>query len=181
MRTRKLKALLVAACVLALGAGVFAGMVVSRLPSKSADPKAVDSGLTTDHSELSDELQLSPTQRDQMRVIWEGVRSKVHDTFDEAQLLQKQRDEAIVAILTPEQKEKYAALTQQTAAQFSTLSGQRDAVFRQGVEETKKLLDDAQKEKYDRILCDRIGTVPNGIPGSYSGQTSGNPSPAMVK
>ena len=83
--------------------------------------------------------------------------------------LQKQRDEAIVAILTPEQKAQYAALTQRpTADQFSTLGSQRDAVFREGVEETKKLLDDAQKAKYDRILRDRIGSVPSGIPGSYS-------------
>ena len=172
MRTRKLKALLIVACVLALGAGVFAGMVVSRLPARNTNGTAVVA-LPADHSELSDELQLSPSQRDQMRVIWEGVRSKVHDTFDEAQLLQKQRDESIVAILTPEQKAKYMALTQQTADRFSALGVQRDAVFRTGVEETKKLLDDAQKEKYDRILRDRVGSLPNGIPATLSSSSDG--------
>ena len=117
MRTGKLKWLLVVSCVLALGAGVFAGMVVSRLPGKT-----VEMPLPADHSELSDELQLSTGQRDQMRAIWEGVRSKVHDASDRAQALQKQRDDAIFAILTPEQKAKYAALTQQTADEFAALA-----------------------------------------------------------
>ncbi len=167
MQPRKLKGLLIIACVLAMGAGVFAGMVVSRLPMRTSEIAALP-----EHSELSDELQLSPSQRDQMRSIWETVRTQVHSTLDQAQTLQQQRDDAIVALLTPEQKTKYAELTAHTAEQFAALRAQRDEVFRDGVEKTKKLLDEPQRQKYDRILHDRIGTMPGGFPGSAQPSTS---------
>jgi hypothetical protein len=155
MRTYRLKLVLIAASILALGAGVFAGMAVSRLPASSSSVVPVPS----DNASVADALQLSDSQREQMRSIWEGVRSNVHQTFQSAQTIQKDRDAAIVAMLTDSQKARYAALTQQAAEQFAALSAQRDQAFHDGVDQTRKILNDSQRQTYDRIIHDRVGAT----------------------
>jgi Spy/CpxP family protein refolding chaperone len=167
MRTHSLKLILIAASILALGAGVFAGMAVSRLPS--AGPAPVIHTAPLDHTSIADSLQLTDPQRDQMRSIWEGVRSNVHQTFQDAQTIQNQRDAAIVAILTDSQKAQYAALTQQAAERFAALGAQRDQAFRDGVDKTRKILNESQRQVYDRIIRDRVGAAPEGANGAVGG------------
>jgi hypothetical protein len=152
MRTHKLKLVLIAASILALGAGVFAGMAVSRLPASNA---AV-SVMSPDHASIADALQLTTPQRDQMRGIWEGVRYTVHQTYDQAQKIQNQRDQAVLALLTDSQRAQYAALTQQAAEKFAALSAQRDRAFHKGVDQTRQILNDAQRKTYDDIIRDRL-------------------------
>ena len=166
MRTHKLKMVLIAASILALGAGVFAGMAVSRLPVSSAPAINV----SADKASIADELQLTDDQRDQMRAIWEGVRSNVHSTLDRAQEIQRDRDAAVVKMLTDSQKAQYAALTREAAEKFAALSSQRDQAFHDGVDKTRKILNDAQRETYDRIIRDRVGAGTESA--SMSGQAS---------
>jgi Spy/CpxP family protein refolding chaperone len=163
MRIHKLKVVLIAASILALGAGVFAGMAVSRLPISGPTGSAP---VPADKPSIADELHLTDAQRDQMRTIWEGVRSDVHDTLDRAQTIQRDRDAAVVAMLTDSQKAKYAALTQEAAEKFAALGAQRDQAFHDGVDKTRKILNDAQRETYDRIIRDRVGA---GSEGAFSG------------
>jgi Spy/CpxP family protein refolding chaperone len=159
MRTHKLKLILIAASILALGAGVFAGMAVSRMPAASAGtPSSAVAGMPVAHASIADELQLTDSQRDQMRSIWEGVRTDVHQTSDQAQVVQKDRDQAIFALLNDSQKAQYAALTQQAAERIAALNNQRDQAFHHGVEQTRKILSDSQRQTYDRIINDRVGT-----------------------
>ncbi len=156
MQTRNIKIALVGVCVLALGAGVFAGMAVSHLPAKTSDPALVG----TDHSPLTDELNLTPQQRDQMRSIWEGVRLTTHSALDSAQLIQAERDKDIVGLLTDEQKLKYAAIVKRTNDEFAALSAKRDAAFREGVEKTRKILTEEQRARYDDLIRERVGSLP---------------------
>jgi DNA anti-recombination protein RmuC len=141
MRRREI--LLIGLTVLAVGAGVVAGMVVSRLPSASAAP-------TT--SALTEQLKLSPQQSDQMKQIWEGVRDKVRTSYEGADRLQRQRDEAIMAMLSTEQKAQFERLTRDFADRFETLRRDRDDSFHQAVEQTRKLLAEEQRRKYDDLL-----------------------------
>jgi Spy/CpxP family protein refolding chaperone len=157
MRIHRLKLILIAASILALGAGVFAGMAVSRIPASTVVEAPI--APPPDHASIADSLGLTDAQRDQMRSIWEGVRTNVHQTFQEAQTIQKERDDAVVAMLTDSQKARYAALTQQAAEKFAALSSQRDQAFRDGVEKTRKILTDTQRQTYDHIIQDRIGTA----------------------
>jgi Spy/CpxP family protein refolding chaperone len=159
VRTHRLKIILIAASILALGAGVFAGMAVSRLPSGGAPIQTV----VAEHLSIADELQLTDLQRDQLRSIWEGVRNNVHQSFDEAQEIQKERDAAVFAMLSDSQKARYAALTQQAAEQFAKLNTQRQQAFHQGVDQTKKILNDAQRKTYDRIIQNRLGTSSDAV------------------
>jgi len=169
MRTHTLKLILIAASILALGAGVFAGMAVSRMPAANSVIVAPEPA----HTSIAETLQLTNPQRDQMRGIWEGVRSDVHHTFEQAESIQKDRDAAIVAMLTDSQKARYAALTQQAAEQFAALTKQRDQDFQNGVEKTRKILNDSQRQAYDRIIQDRLDAEHDGANRAAGGVAGG--------
>jgi Spy/CpxP family protein refolding chaperone len=171
MRTHKLKLVLIAASILALGAGVFAGMAVSRLPA-SAPP--VISSLPA-RSSIADQLKLTDAQRDQMRGIWEDVRKSVHQTMDQAQAVERERDSEILALLSDSQKARYAALTRQASERVALLVKQRDQTFQEGVDKTRKILDDTQRETYDRIIRDRVGS------GSESTSSGSNIAPPATE
>src|SRR5438270_13874304 len=107
----KARIILTALFVLTLSSGVVAGMFVSRWPTTPAvGPTAA---VAAPRTPLAAELDLTPAQSEQMRAVWEGVRDKVDDCFVRAQAAQKQRDAAIVAVLTEEQKANLAPSQQQ--------------------------------------------------------------------
>ena len=174
---RRRETVLVILTVLAVGAGVVAGMVVSRLPAAAtgapnggaASPGGA--GSAAPQSALAEELHLSSQQSDQMRVIWEGVRDKVRSSYENADRLQRQRDEAIQALLTPEQKAKFEKLTQDYSDRFIALRRDRDSAFAQAVEQTRKLLADDQRQKYDELLKAMVR------PDQLSATTAGSVAP----
>jgi hypothetical protein len=108
-----------------------------------------------------------------MREIWEGVRGKVHHTFEDAQQLQKQRDDALVAILNDEQKAQFEKISHDYADRFDQLSHARDQAFADAVEQTRKLLNEEQRRKYEQILKDHVGPERAGANGIGIGR---NPS-----
>jgi hypothetical protein len=150
MKRTRFEVLLIGVTVLALCAGVVAGLVAARMPSaKSAQSSSSsDSGVGA----LAAELELTPDQQQQMRSIWQEVQAKVNRTFDDAQALQRERDQALVALLDDQQKAKFEKISKDYAQRFIDLSRGRDQTFNDAVERTKKLLSEQQREKYDQIL-----------------------------
>lgn len=156
MIKRHMELLLIALTVLALGAGVAAGLLASRLPAA-----AVEAPPIADATPLAAELHLTSSQQDQMREIWEAVRDEIRTSFERAQRLHRQRDQALLQILTDEQKAQFEAISREYADRFSEISSDRDQVFQSAVERTKMLLSAEQRERYDHILRSR-GALPAG-------------------
>jgi hypothetical protein len=110
-----------------------------------------------------------------MRTIWEAVRQRVHQTFDDAQQLQKQRDDSLVALLDDKQKSQFEQISKDYSDRFAQLTRQREQMFQDAVRETKELLSDEQRQKYDQILRTRVP------PGSVAGGPGlGPPAPTIV-
>jgi Spy/CpxP family protein refolding chaperone len=182
MRKTRIEILLISLTVLALGAGLAAGLLAARLPTASSGTSGdtvtgVGSGATNqpaEHGSLIDELGLTAQQRDQMREIWEGTRGRVHQVFEDAQQLQKDRDDAIVALLNDEQKAKFERISKDYADRFGALQKKRDQAFEDAVEKTKSILNDVQRQKYEQILRRHVG--PDG-PGTRRGPAIGLPPP----
>src|ERR1041384_2780780 len=87
------------AVVLALGAGAVLGVLASKPPAE--------------RSWLADELQLSSTQREEMRKIWsEVMQTAGQDHGERRAALDKQRDEAIRALMSEEQRARYDKILQ---------------------------------------------------------------------
>lgn len=127
--------------VVALGSGIVVGMNVKRGGDREGGERSF----------LADELKLTPTQRDQMREIWQemahgGARRDAYRT------IQKERDEEVVALLTPDQKAAYDKIQEKATQKIAELNKERDAAFQKAVEKTKAILDPQQRVKYEEIL-----------------------------
>jgi Spy/CpxP family protein refolding chaperone len=173
MKKTKLQILLIGITVIALSAGIVAGILAARLPVARAAQTTADASSVGEGS-LSQELDLTPDQQAQMRSIWEPVRGHVHETFQYAQRLQKERDEALVALLNDEQKARFEKISQDFANRFQELSKSRDRTFTDAVQKTRRLLNDIQRKKYDEILKNRVGETPAraygvGVDGAGAG------------
>jgi hypothetical protein len=100
---------------------------------------------------LSTELQLTQEQRDKMREIWSD--SGLHrDGFDRRRQMQKERDDAVVALLTPEQRKSYDQVQERFTQQMAEMAKEREAMFQKAVERTKAILNDKQRAKYVELL-----------------------------
>src|SRR5881392_1964228 len=97
----RVKTIITFAFVLALFAGVAVGMLSARLP-QSHEPR----------SWMADELNLSPEQRDQMRTIWQDVSKNRQSDWEKRQQLDKERRDAVLSLLSEEQKAKYDQINQ---------------------------------------------------------------------
>jgi Spy/CpxP family protein refolding chaperone len=182
MRKKRIEILLILVAALAMSAGVVAGLLASRLPSAAGPQSAATTTPATPppasfERTLADELNLRADQRESMREIWEGVRDQVHKTFDDAQNLQKERDEAMVALLNDEQRVKFAKISQDYANRFNALTKKRDTTFEEAVAKTKNMLDPDQRAKYEEILKTHVRRgPPAGIPPP-PGPPPGTPTP----
>lgn len=147
--------LLVAVTVLALGAGLTAGLLSARLPN--AHPGVPDPNV--ERTLLVEQLDLTPDQQAKMKQIWEATRSEALRAYDEAQKLQKTRDDRIFSLLNDEQKAQFAQLSKEFKDRYDELQLKRDKAFSEAVKQTRALLNETQQQKYDQILRTHVGTA----------------------
>lgn len=149
----KAKLIMAVVFLVTLGSGLVAGMLITRLGGGSA----VSTPQQAPATPLARELNLTAEQNDRMRNIWEGVRTKVDDCFIHAQDAQKRRDQALLDLLSDEQKIKFARLQEQCTDTLRSLKIERDAAFKAAVEQTNRMLSDSQQQRYREILQSRLG------------------------
>jgi len=129
--------------VVALGSGMLLGMGVARAPQAARGGSWIET-----------ELHLTAPQREQMRDIWQGVvKSTGQHAWDQRRALSKEREEAVEALLTPEQKKQYDALQKKYNDELAALSQQREATYNHAVEQTRAMLTPQQAKRYDEILA----------------------------
>jgi Spy/CpxP family protein refolding chaperone len=146
------KLILIAAFAITLIAGGAAGYALrssARHHSQGSGPH--DPGAHPPHSPLPELLQLTPEQEAKMDSIWEGLRDS-SKFREQRQAFQKQREEAVLAILTDEQKAKYDAVLKDYADKVAELGKAREAAFQGAIEKTKQILNTEQRKKYEEWL-----------------------------
>ena len=106
-----------------------------------------------DRSWLMAELNLTAQQREQMRQIWsETMEASARQHEEQRRAIAQQRDEAIAALLTPQQQPKYQQILQDYDRRIEELASQRKLAFEQAVEQTKQILTPDQARQYDELL-----------------------------
>jgi Spy/CpxP family protein refolding chaperone len=105
---------------------------------------------------LVEELQLSPEQAKKMEEIWSGVMRRGRgEQFEKFRAIQKERDEAILSLFTPQQKAEYDRIMGEYGKRFEELNQDRERAFQQAVEQTKQILTEPQRQKYDELMKKR--------------------------
>jgi hypothetical protein len=161
MKRSRLEILLIMVAVLALSAGVVAGLLASRLPRPvEAEPLPGPLGPPSPEGSLAEQVNLSDAQREDMKRIWEGVHGDVHKTFEQAQLLEKERDMALVGLLNDEQKAKFEKISSDFADRFDSLAKERDAIFDKAVAQTDPILSESQRKTYHELLAKHVRREP---------------------
>ena len=134
---------------------------------------------------LADRLGLTPEQREQMRDIWSDFMNsdtrQKHRELREA--LRRERDEAIQALLSDDQRgryeqvmENYRKKSEELSEERRKLSDERRKLFE---ERTKKILTEPQRLKYEEFLKERGGRRSVGRRGRRGrGAPDGEKAPA---
>jgi Spy/CpxP family protein refolding chaperone len=151
----KVKITLVIAFVLALGAGVVLGFAAAR---RVDTPPPVDAKPAEGRrpSWLKEQLKLSDQQSEQIRAIWQQVMSEQGRVNTERRrALERERDAALLGLLTSEQREEYDRLMKDYAARLADLRKEFDALHQQAVERTRQVLTAEQRARYEELLKER--------------------------
>ena len=143
--------MIVIAFGLALAGGAAAGMLAVRMSSHAA--AQVRGGA----SPLAAQLQFTADQQQQIRKIWEHVQQVASQSTEEARSLDRARENKLLDLLTDEQKMQYKRIYQEYQDGFVALMARRERVMSDAIEQTRQLLSESQRQKYDAMLADRKG------------------------
>ncbi len=158
--------------VVALGSGVIVGWNIPR----AAPPGG------RDRSGLATELKLTPEQQKKMGEIWQDVVRRGgsrQQHWDARRQASKDRDDAIVALFTPEQKTAYDRIMQKYNQQMADMNRESEASFQKAVEQTKAILNPEQRKKYEEIMARGFG--PGGGRGRPGSRPSSGPAAAATR
>lgn len=104
-------------------------------------------------SYLVQQLELSSQQQAQMREIWMEVAGHSGRQLGEQRReLQQQRQVAIEALVPSDNKAAYDAVLKDYQEKLSALESQSRQAFATAIEQTRAILTDAQRQKYDQIM-----------------------------
>jgi Spy/CpxP family protein refolding chaperone len=138
----KVKALLIVSFFVTFAAGVAAGLLVAHMHHRPPGP-----------SWLTAELGLNSQQREQMHTIWSEVMgSMMKQRAEQSKALRQERDQAIVALLTDEQRPRYDAILKEYERKQGELSEQRKQAFEEAIKRTKEILTPEQATKYEELI-----------------------------
>jgi Spy/CpxP family protein refolding chaperone len=154
MKNKWVVVILVLMFAVALGAGVVAGKLSTRVQVEPVQPAR--------QGTLTDALNLTPKQRDQMQAIWENVRATANDCLEQAKRAQSDQDAALMKILTADQKAQYQKLNNETIGKIAVLDARRKESFKKAIDATNLILDESQRKRYAQIIKDRVGELPDG-------------------
>jgi hypothetical protein len=142
------KLLVIMGFVLAFGAGLAMG---PQLWQRSVAAPTTRPGHQV--SWLKAELNLSAEQQDQMEKIWaETAHRAPREQADRRRQLARERDEAIAALVRPEDQEKYSQALKTFSEGNAALEREWRNYFANGVERTKAILTPELRRNYEELL-----------------------------
>ena len=154
---RNARFVIVAVFALTLCSGVVAGMLVSRLPNTPVPGPITPPPAEPAKTAMEQALSLKPDQQQQMQKIWEHVRTTADDCYVQAQDLQREQWDALVKILSPEQKVEFNKQDSEFKKRFEELKKQREAAFNEAVKQTDGILDESQRKRFHDLIEKRVG------------------------
>jgi len=155
MKASNVRIVVIVTFALALIGGAAAGLLAARLALPSFTSAGPSPALTLE------DLHLSTDQRDRIRGIWQNVRDLSEDYYKQGRVLDENRDKQVQRLLTPQQMVDYQKIYDGYRDQYTLLMAKREKVVKDAIFQTKQLLSDSQRLKYEAILAGRLGESPD--------------------
>ena len=165
MNATRIRIIVAGTFALALLGGAAAGLLAARFSLPLSGVQA--SAGTTAHAQpisLAD-LRLSAQQREQIRHIWEEVRGVSDECYTQAQQLNQQKDDKVLALLDDRQRKQYEQIYRDYSDHYTRLMAKRERTLKKAIDQTKELLSESQRQTYDEILASRLGPA-HGSPAA---------------
>jgi hypothetical protein len=137
--------------VLALVAGISAGLLASKYAAHPVTPTSFATPALSD-------LDLSADQQLRIKTLWEKVKDDSDHSYVQVSKLQQQQQQDLINLLTDEQKKQYSKVNLDYQNQITKLKADRDLALKKAFDETRKLLSPVQRDRYDEILKSRFGS-----------------------
>lgn len=154
-----------------------AGMVVGRLWAKLAP--VVERSADHQPSWLADQLELTTQQRQQMDAIWADTKQKLDKAGERRAELDRDREQAVLAMLTPAQQKSYQKIIADFRARRTELEKERHDLIHDADQRSEALLNPDQKTRWEQLRNNRHGPHgephPGGPPGPHNGPGEGPP------
>ncbi|MCL2645882.1 MAG: hypothetical protein FWD61_02630 [Phycisphaerales bacterium] len=165
----RIKFLIVLLFIAALGAGFLVGQGVARTKSVAdthPGERTVGNGSgrhPTTRPSLTEALALTPAQSEQLKAIWSDWDTSRQSRFERHPQFQKERDDAIQALLSESQKTVFDDIQKKYRQQLDQLDEERRQVYQAAVDKTKAILNDKQRAEYEEMLKNApLGRGPRG-------------------
>jgi hypothetical protein len=159
--------ILVSTAVLVMSAGVVVGRLSDRLSQRLAvdqpRPQPQPAAQQHSHSWLVDQLNLTADQRLKMDAIWSDTRAQMEKTFQTRSDLDRQHDQAIHDLLTPQQRIAYEQINLGFHAQRDDLFKERTRIVRDANDRSRALLDENQQKQWDILTKEMQHRGPMGL------------------
>jgi hypothetical protein len=145
------KVILVVGFLITFGAGLavgwqFRGHDALAAPAATTRP-------TSRSGFLEAELGLTAEQREQMKKIWSDTAHRGgREQEDRRRQFRKERDEAIAALIRPDDRAKYDLVLKTYSEKNSAMEREWRGNYERSVERTKQILSPEQRKKYEEIL-----------------------------
>jgi Spy/CpxP family protein refolding chaperone len=102
----------------------------------------------------ADKLNLTSGQREQMHEIWSSACGRAGNYRQQSEAIELQRDEAIRQVLATDQLDQYKQILKDHSDKLDEMRQSRRDIFAQCRERTKEILDDSQRQEYERLLSE---------------------------
>jgi Spy/CpxP family protein refolding chaperone len=169
----------VAGLMLGLESGRRGALRAGAIATSARHPATMPATRPSRMGFLTSLLNLTPEQQKQMQQIWDGtLRTGMRAHEEKRRDLRRERDEAIAALVRPEDKPRYDAVLQQYADGTAALEREMRSNFETAVEQTRQVLDPQQRQKYEKFLEQRQGSSSGGTWRSRHDRSSDRPDAA---
>ncbi len=142
-----------ASFVLALCAGAVLGALWTKLPAARGTPVSPDKAKQP--SWIVDQLHLRPDQARQFEGVWADMHQNMGKSFEKRHALEKERDEAIKALLTDEQTAIADKIRQDYIPKIGEANHDRERLLQEADARSRSLLDADQQKRWDELTKQR--------------------------
>lgn len=146
----RIKSILIIAFLVVFAAGLMVGMVRGR-----STATAVINAHPDRASFLTAQLNLTPDQEEKMHKIWSEVMKNGPGGGQHVGELDKERDDAIRAMLSEDQKSRYDQIVHEYRAKADAMRAEMHRRIDEAERRTREILTDSQRVKFDEITRER--------------------------